>query len=139
MTKRLDLYSILGHFNPFVYLSAILQLEAEQFNFMTVYDIMSILKQPSGRKDNPVNKSFAEGCTESHSTEFLSDTKNHIKECAEESSATAGNKSREKGSEHDSMLKVVKIEPVDKVTIDLEEHAVSENERVFHPRYGYAF
>lgn len=112
---------------------------------MTVYDIMSNLKQPSGRKENPVNKSFAEGCTESHSAEFQSDTKNHIKECAEESSITAGNELREKVLEHDSMIKV-KIEPVDKVTIDVDELAVSENERVpqarsssFHARYGYAF
>lgn len=118
----------------------------KSFNSMTVYDILSFLKPPSERKDNPVNKSFTGDSTDSHSTEFQSDTKNHIKEYAEESSATARKELREKGSDHDSMIKVVKIEPVDKVIIDVDERAVSENGRVpqarsssFQPRYGYTF
>ncbi|KAL6523537.1 hypothetical protein OROGR_017140 [Orobanche gracilis] len=106
----------------------------------SVHDILSVLRQPSERKDNPVNKPFAQDSAELHSAKCQSNTKNHVKEYSIECSGTARKELREEGPEHDSMIKVFKSEAVE-VVIDAEERAVSENRRVplarsssFHPR-----
>ncbi|KAL6523544.1 hypothetical protein OROGR_017147 [Orobanche gracilis] len=106
----------------------------------SVHDILSVLRQPSERKDNPVNKPFAQDSAELHSAKCQSNTKNHVKEYSIDCSGTARKELREEGPEHDSMIKVFKSEAVE-VVIDAEERAVSENRRVslarsssFHPR-----
>lgn len=113
---------------------------------MTVCDILSFLKQPSERKVVSVNK-LTEDCTatESHASDFRSGTNNHIIEYTEEYSGTARKELKEKGSEHDSMIKAIKTEAAE-VVIKAEVHAIPENGRVpqarsssFCLRYEYAF
>lgn len=112
---------------------------------MTVFDILSILRQPSEKKVVSVNNPFTEDCSELHPSEFQSGTIDHVKGYAKESSGTAREESREKGTEHDSMIKVIKTEAVE-VVIKVEENAVPDNGRVpqsrsssFRLRYEYAF
>ncbi|XP_047964757.1 uncharacterized protein LOC125209191 isoform X2 [Salvia hispanica] len=93
----------------------------------SVCDILSILRQPSEGKVVSVNKPFTEECAVSHPSEFLSGTNNHIKE--EECSGTARQELRQKGSEHDIMIKVIKSEPTE-VKIKTEKSEIPENGRV---------
>lgn len=110
---------------------------------MTVCDILSILRQPSEGKAVSVNKPYTEECTVSHAPEFLVGSNNHIKE--EECSGTVRQELRQKGSEHDIMIKVIKSEPTE-VKIKTEKSEIPENGRVpparsssFHFRYKFAF
>lgn len=95
---------------------------------MTVHDILSILRQPIERKVVPMNKPLAEDCLESQSSDFQSNTKNHINEYAEECSGTAREELREKTSDHESRIKVLKPEAVEFI-IAAGKCTVSENGR----------
>lgn len=80
-----------------------------------------------------MNKPLCQDTAESHSSEIQSDIKNFIKEYAEECSGSAREELGEKRSEHDSIIKVIKSEPVE-VERDAEESRVSENGRVSQAR-----
>ncbi|KAG6399181.1 hypothetical protein SASPL_140657 [Salvia splendens] len=84
-------------------------------------------RQPSEGKTVSVNKPFTEECAVSHPSKFLSGTNNHIKE--EECSGTARQELRQKGSEHDIVIKVIKSEPTE-VEIKTEKSEIPENGRV---------
>ncbi|KAL0372934.1 UNVERIFIED_CONTAM: hypothetical protein Scaly_0975000 [Sesamum calycinum] len=93
-----------------------------------VHDILSILRQPIHRKVT-MNKSSVEERPELHSSDVCSDNKNPIKEFVEESSGSAREELREKTSDHDHGIKVLKPEAVE-VLVAAETCTVSENGRI---------
>ncbi|XP_057773594.1 uncharacterized protein LOC130992853 isoform X2 [Salvia miltiorrhiza] len=99
----------------------------------SVCDILSILRQSSERKVVSVNKPFTKDCAELYPSKSQSGNDNHIKKYAEECSGTARLELKQKGSEHDSMIKVIKSEAVE-VVIKTEKHAIPENGRVRQAR-----
>ncbi|KAL0326685.1 UNVERIFIED_CONTAM: hypothetical protein Sangu_1746500 [Sesamum angustifolium] len=92
-----------------------------------VHDILSILRQPIHRKVT-MNKSSVEERPELHSSDVCSDNKNPIKEFVEECSGSAREELREKTSDHDHGIKVLKPEAVE-VLVAAETCKVSENGR----------
>ncbi|KAK4400277.1 hypothetical protein Sango_1133800 [Sesamum angolense] len=92
-----------------------------------VHDILSILRQPIHRKVT-MNKSSVEERPELHSSDVCSDNKNPIKEFVEECSGSAREELREKTSDHDHGIKVLKPEAVE-VLVAAETCTVSENGR----------
>ncbi|XP_042008050.1 uncharacterized protein LOC121756549 isoform X2 [Salvia splendens] len=91
----------------------------------SVYDIMSSLRQPSERKVVSVNKPFTEENYVKFSRVSVC-TNNHVQE--QKCSGTERQELRQKGSEHDGMIKVIKSEAVE--VIKTEEYAIPEDGRV---------
>ncbi|XP_011070350.1 uncharacterized protein LOC105156023 isoform X2 [Sesamum indicum] len=92
-----------------------------------VHDILSILRQPIHRKVT-MNEPSVEEQPELYSSDVRSDNKNSIKEFAEECSGSAREELREKTSDQDHGIKVLKPEAVE-VLVAAETCTVSENGR----------
>ncbi|KAK4422957.1 hypothetical protein Salat_1878300 [Sesamum alatum] len=93
-----------------------------------VHDILSILRQPIHRKVVTINEPSAEERPELYSSDVRSDNKNPIKEYAEECTGSAREELREKTSDHDNGIKVLKPKAVE-VLVAAETCPVSENGR----------